>query len=141
MLLIMLILSLPLVRLLVLSSHLIWYSCSFFCICHFSYLYISYLYFPYPYMSCFPFVNFPAIHDTLTVVCLLLSKFNSSQTLEFDYSWKLMTTRILLVLSGTIPDEKPFTSFLSFFCFSIAPGDSNTSILISLTNLSLVSLF
>ena len=101
----------------------------------------SYLYFSYPYMSCFPFVNFSGIHDTPTVVCLLFSKFNSSQRLDFDDSWKLMTTRILFVLSGIVPDEKPFTSFLSFFCFSITPGDSNTSILICLTNLSLLPLF
>ena len=82
-------------------------------------------------MSHFLFVNFPVIHprcDKLTVVYVLFSKFNSSQMLEFDDSWKLITTRI-------VPEEKPFTSFLSFFCFSIIPNNSNTSILISLTNL------
>ena len=90
-------------------------------------------------MSCFPFENFPAIRDTLTVVCLLFSKFNSSQMLEFDDSWKLMTTRILLVLSGIVPDKKPFTSFLSLSCFNIVSDDSNTSILISLFLLFLLS--
>ena len=88
-------------------------------------------------MSHFLFVNFPVIHlrhDKVTVVYLLFSKFNSSQMLEFDDSWKLMTTRILLILSGIIPDEEPFTSFLSFSCFTIIPDESNTSILISLAN-------
>ena len=86
----------------------------------------------------FLFVNFPVICprcDILIVVYILFSKFNSTQMLEFDDSWKLMTTRIFPVLSGIVPEEKPFTSFLSFFCFSIVPNDSNTSILISLTNL------
>ena len=115
-LLILLILSLPLVRLLVLSLSLIWCSHSFSCICHFFLFIYFYLYFFYPYMSNFPFVNFPAI-------CLLFSKFNSSQTLEFDDSWKLITTRIL---SGIIPGKKKFISFLSFICFRIAQGDSNT---------------
>ena len=100
--LILLILSLPLVRLLVLSLSLIWCGCSF-CICHFSYLY-TFIYTSFTLICCiFPFVNFPTI-------CLLFSKFNSSQTLEFDNSWKLITTRIL---SGIIPDEKPFINFLS----------------------------
>ena len=125
-LLILLILSLPLVRLLVLSLSLIWSGCSFFCICYFSCLY-TFIYTSLT-LIChiFPFVNFPAIS-------LLFSKFNSSQMLEFDDSWKLITTRIL---SGIIPDEKPFISFLSFFCFRITPGNSNTSILIPLTSLS-----
>ena len=79
--------------------------------------------------SCFlPFIC--PRHDKLTVIYLLSSKFNSSQTLEFDDSWKLIATRIL---SGIVPDEKPFTNFLSSFGFSIAPGNSNTSILIPLT--------
>ena len=83
--------------------------------------------------SCFLPFNYPR-HDKLTMVYLLFSKFNSSQTLEFDDSWKLITTRIL---SGIIPDERPFSNFLSSFCFSIAPGNSNTSILILLTSLTL----
>ena len=94
-------------------------------------------------MSCFLLCGFscflPFIHprcDKLTVVYLFFSKFNSSQMLEFDDSWELITTRIL---SGIIPDEKHFTNFLSSFCFSIAPGNSNTSILITLTSLSLFS--
>ena len=125
-LLILFILPLPLVRLLVLSLSLVWCSCSF-CICHFSYLY-ALIYTSFILKCCIlVFVNFPAL-------CLLFSKFNLSQMLEFDDSWKLITARIL---SGIIPDEKPFINFLSFFCFSIAPGDSNTSILIPLTNLSL----
>ena len=93
-------------------------------------------------MSCFLFVNFCVIHprhDKLTVVYLLFSKFNLSQMLEFDDAWKLMTTRIIPILSGIVPDEKPFTSFFS--CFYIFPHDTNTSILISLTNLSLLSPF
>ena len=69
-----------------------------------------------------------------------------------------LTTRIFPILSGIIPDEKPrtnlpscfyiipddlksLTSFLSFSCFNIIPDDSYTSILISLTNLSLLSPF
>ena len=81
--------------------------------------------------SCFlPFIHSRC--DKLTLVYLLFSKFNLSQMLEFDDFWKLITTR---VLSGIIPDEKPFTNFLSSFCFSIAPGNSNTSILIPLTSL------
>ena len=109
--------------------------CSFFSIYHFSYLYLQFFYL---YMLHFLFVSFPVIRprcDKPTVVYLLFSKFNSSQMLEFDDSWKLMTTRIFPILSGIIPDEIPFTIFLSFFCFSIIPDDSNTSILISLTNL------
>ena len=73
-------------------------------------------------------------HDKLTVVYHLLSKFNSFQMLEFDDSWKL---NIIRIVSGIVPDEKPFSNFLSSFCFSIAPGYSNTSILIPLTSLSL----
>ena len=65
----------------------------------------------------FFFVIFPVIHprhDKLTVVYLLFSKFNLSQMLKFDDSWELMTTGIFPILSGIIPDEKPFASFLSF---------------------------
>ena len=89
-------------------------------------------------MSHFLFVSFPVMCprlDKLTVVYLLFSKFNSSQMLECDDSWKLMTTRIFPILSGIIPDKKPFTSFLSFPCFTIIPDESITSILVSLTNL------
>ena len=46
-----------------------------------------------------------------------------------------MTTRIFFLTPlGIIPKEKPFTSFLSFFCFTIVPDDRNTSILIPLAN-------
>ena len=124
------------ILLLVLPLSLIRCCCSFFSICHF--LAYIYLQFSYPHMWHFLFVNFPVIHprhDKPTVVCLLFSKFNSFQMLEFDDSWKLMTTRNFPILSGIVPDEKPFTSFLSFFCSSIVPDKSNTSILISLTNL------
>ena len=123
-----------LILLLVLPLPLIRCHCSFFSICQFSYLYLQFF---YPYMSHFLFENFPVICprcDKLTVVYLLFSKFNSSQMLEFDDSWKLMTTWILPILSGIIPDEEPFTSFLSFSCFTIILHDSNTSILIPLTN-------
>ena len=123
-----------LILLLVLSLPLIRCCCSFFSICNFSYLYLQ---FSYPYMLHFLFVNFPVIHprhDKLTVIYLLFSKFNLSQMLEFDNSWKLMTTRIFHILSGIVPDKKPFTSFLSFSCFNIIPNESNTSILIPLTN-------
>ena len=123
-----------LILLLVLPLPLIRCHCSFFSICQFSHLYLQIF---YPYMSHFLFVNFPVIcprHDKLTVVYLLFSKFNSSQMLKFDDSWKLMTTRILPILSGIIPDEEPFTSFPSFFCFTIILNNSNTSILVPLTN-------
>ena len=123
-----------LILLLVLPLPLIRCHYSFFSICHFSYLYLQFF---CPYMSHFLFVNSPVFHpryDKLTVVYLLFSKFNSSQMLEFDDSWKLMTTRIFPILSGIIPDEKPFTSFLSFSCFTIILDNSNTSILIPLTN-------
>ena len=123
-----------LILLLVLPLPLIRYHCSFFSICHFSYLYLQFFYL---YMLHFLFVNLPVIHprcDKLTVVYLLFSKFNSSQTLESDDSWKLMTTRILPILSGIIPDKEPFTSPFSFSCFTIILDDSNTSILIPLTN-------
>ena len=93
-------------------SHFLFLLCGFFCF--------------------LPFIH--PRHDKLTMVYLLFSKFNSSQMLEFDHSWKLITTRIL---SGIIPNEKPFTNFLSSFCFSIALGNSNTSVLIPLTSLSL----
>ena len=127
--LLLLILSLPLVRLLVLSLPLIWCGCSFFCICHLSYLYtLIYTSFTLIY-HIYPFCEFSCYLPTV-------SKFNSSQMLEFDDSWKLITTRIL---SGIIPDEKPFTNFLSSFCFSIAPGNSNTLILIPVTSLSTFS--
>ena len=100
-----------LILLLVLPLPLIRCCCSFFSICHFSYLYLQFF---YPYMSHFFFVNSLVICprcDKLTVVNLLFSKFNSSQMLEYDDSWKLMTTRIFLILSGIIPDEKPFATF------------------------------
>ena len=77
----------------------------------------------------FFFVNFPVIHprcDKLAVVYLLFSKFNSSQTLEFDDSWKLMTTRILPILSGIVPDEEPFTS--PFFLFPVSLSSQMTVI-------------
>ena len=47
---------------------------------------------------------------------------------EFNDSWKLITTRIL---SGIVPDEKPFTNFLS----SVLPQ----VIVTLLTSLSLFS--
>ena len=122
-LILLLVLPLPLIR-----------CCCSFSFCHFSYLYLQFL---YPYMSHFLFVNFPVIHprcDKLTVVYLLFLKFNSSQMLEFDDSCKLMTTRILHILSSIVPYEEPFTSPFSFSCFTIIPDDSNTSILIPLTN-------
>ena len=111
-----------LILLLVLPLPLIRCHCSFFSICHFSYLYLQFF---YPYMLHFLFVNFPVIHprhDKLTVVYLLFSKFNSSQMLEFDASWKLMTTRILPILLGIIPDEEPFSSPFFFFLFHYHPG-------------------
>ena len=123
-----------LILLLFLSLFLIRCCCSFFSICHFSYLYLQ---FSYPLMLHFLFVSFPVIHprcDKLTWVYLLFSKLNLSQMLEFDNSWRLMTTRIFPILSGIVPDEKHFTGFLSLSGFSIIPDDSNTSILISLTN-------
>ena len=130
----MLLSSCLLILLFVLSLPLIRCCCSFFSICHFSYLSFQ---FSYPYMSCLLFVNFPVIHprcDKLTVVYQLFSKFNSSQMLEFDDFCKLMTTRIFPILSGIVPDEKPFTSFLSFSCFNIIQDNSDTSVVISLTN-------
>ena len=123
-LILLLVLSLPLIR----CHH------SFFSICHYSDLYLQ---FSYPYMSHFLFVNFPVICprcDKLTVIYLLFSKFNLSQMLEFDNSWKLMTTRILPYSFRYCPRQKPFNSFLSFSCLNIIPDDSNTSILIPLTN-------
>ena len=94
--------------------------------------------FPTPICHIFLLENFPVIHprhDKLIVVYLLFSKFNSSQIPEFDNSWKLMTTRIFFLTSlGIVPDEKPFTSFLSFSCFTIVPDNSNTSILIPLAS-------
>ena len=123
-----------LILLLVLPFPLIRCHCSFISICHFSYLYLQFF---YPYMLHFFFVNSLVIHPRLhklTVVYLLFSKFNLSQMLEYDDSWKLMTTRIFPILSGIVPDEKPFTSFLYFFCFTIIPDNSNTSIVIPLTN-------
>ena len=88
-------------------------------------------------MSHFFFVNSLVIHprcDKLIVVYLLFSKFNSSSTPEFDVSWMLMITSIFPILSVIVPDEKPFTSFLSFSYFTIIPDNSNTSILIPLIN-------
>ena len=110
-LLILLILSLPLVRLLVLSLSLVWCGCSFF---HIWYSYLYALIYTSFTLICHIslFVIFSALH-------LLFSKFNSSQTLEFDDSWKLITTRIL---SGIIPDEKPFISFLFFLLFQYHPS-------------------
>ena len=100
------------------------------------FLFILIIFF-YPYMLHFFFVKSLAICprlDKLTVVYLLFSKFNSSQMLEYDDYWKLMTTRIFSILSGIVPDEKLLTSFLSFSSFTIIGDDSNTSILIPLTN-------
>ena len=55
--------------------------------------------------------------------------------LMIHFSQKLMSTRIFPILSGIIPDEKPFSSFLSLSCFSIIPDNNITSILVSLINL------
>ena len=88
-------------------------------------------------MLCFLSVILPVNHPRcvkLTIVYLLFSNFNLSKMLEFDDSWKLMTTRIFPILLGIVPDEKPFTNFLSLSCFSIITDDSSTSIPISLTN-------
>ena len=115
-----------LILLLVLPLSLIRCHCSFFSICHFSYLYLQFF---YPYMLHFLFLNFPVIHlryDKLAVVYLLFSKFNPSQTLEFDDSWKPMTSRILPILSGIIPDEEPFTS--PFFLFPVSLSSQTTVI-------------
>ena len=119
-----------LILLLVLFLPLIRCCCSFFSICHFSYLYLQ---FSYPYMSHFLFVNFPVIrprHDKLTVIYLLFSKFNLSQTLEFDNSWKLMTTRNFPYSFRYCPRQKNLLlPFFLFFCFTIIPDNSNISIL------------
>ena len=95
----------------------------------------SYLYLSDPYMLHFLLCGFsrflpfyPSRHDKLTVVYLLFSKFNSSQILEFDDSWKLIIT---MILSGIIPDKKPFTNFLS----SVLPQ----AVVTLLTSLSLFS--
>ena len=111
-----------LILLSVLSVPLIRCHCFFCSFYHFSYLYLQFF---YPYMSHFFFVNSLVIcsrHDKLTVVYLLFSKFNSFQMPEFDDSWKLITTRILPILSGIVPDKKPFPNFLSFFLFHYCPG-------------------
>ena len=123
-----------LILLLVLPLPQIRCPCFFLSICHFFYLYLQFF---YPYTLHFLFVNFLVIcprHDKLTVVYLLFSKFHSSQMLEFDDSWKIMTPRILPILSGIVPDKEPFSSFLSSSCFTIVLDDSNTSILVPLTN-------
>ena len=51
-------------------------------------------------------------HDKLTALYLLLSKSNLSQMLEFDDSWKLVTTSLLQVLSQI---KNLFLTFFSFF--------------------------
>ena len=115
-----------LILLLVLSLPLIRCCCSFFSICHFSYLYLQ---FPYPYMLHFFFVDFPAIHprhDKLTVIYLLFSKFNSSQMLEFDNSWKLMTTRIFPYSFRYRPRQKNL--LLAFFLFPVSLSSQMTVI-------------
>ena len=74
-------------------------SCSFFSICHFSYLQFS-----YPYMSC----SLPVPLSIPDVIILMLSNFNLSQMLEFDEFWKLVATSLLQVLSKT---KKTFPQF------------------------------
>ena len=85
----------------------------------------------------FLLVNFPVIHprcDKLTVVYLLFSNSTCSRCLNLMIPGSLMTTRILPYFFRYFPRQKPFTSFLSFFCFTIIPDNSNTSILIFLAN-------
>ena len=118
-----------LILLLVLSLPLIRCCCSFFSICHFSCLYLL--------------LSIPDMINLLWYIYYsLISTCPRCLNLMIHFSWKLMSTRIFPILSGIIPDKKPFTSFLSLSCFSIIPDNSVTSILISLTNpLSCLSFF
>ena len=130
-----------LILLLVLSLPLIRCCCSFFSICHFSYLYLQ---FSYPYMlhflcefSCFQLLL--SIPDMINLLWYIyysqISTHPRCLNLMIHFSQKLMSTRIFPILSGIVPDEKPFSSFLSLSCFSIIPDNSITSILVSLINL------